>query len=85
LTKPAFKVTRSPFAPRIAGQGGLAASAASTAAAPAAAARPPARKRVSATGDFTAEEKPAMVALDFVAAAVAIAAAVMMALAYFKN
>lgn len=83
LTKPAFKVTRSPFAPKISGSGAL--GSASASAAPATPARPPARKHVSATGNFTSEEKPAMVLLDFVAAAVAIAAAVMMALAYFKK
>ncbi len=84
LTKPTFKVTRSPFSPKITGAGGAGAGAADVSATNTAA-RPPARKKVAATGDFTAEEKPALVVLDFLAAGVAIAAAVMMALAYFKK
>ncbi|HVY69987.1 MAG TPA: hypothetical protein VHH73_08660 [Verrucomicrobiae bacterium] len=94
LSKPAFKVTRSPFSPKITGAaagssgGPMAigtASALGASSPSAATARPPVRKRVSATGDFTAQESSGLVLLDFIAAAIAVAAAVMMALAYFKQ
>ncbi len=81
LSKPSFKVTRSPFAPRISTGGP--GSAATMAAAPAV--RSPARKTVSASGEFTKPESSGLVVLDLIAAGVAIAAAVMMALAYFKK
>lgn len=87
LTKSAFKVTRSPFAPRISGTPGASGASPLGAAGGSSAApgRVPARKVVTATGDFTKQESAGLVALDFIAAAVAIAAAVMMALDYFKQ
>ncbi len=87
LTKSAFKVTRSPFAPRISGAGGAAPAASPLGSG--GASQPPgrvaSRKIVTATGDFTKQESPGLVVLDFICAAVAIGAAVMMALDYFKQ
>jgi hypothetical protein len=89
LSKPAFKVTRSPFAPKISGgtsgplTGPMSIGLSTANAAPAA--KLPTRKFASASGKITKEEGPALVVLDLIAAGVSVAAAVMMALAYFKQ
>jgi hypothetical protein len=96
--KPAFKVTRSPFAPKISG---TAAAPATTAAAgsgpgPMSIGTSSAlgdslpipgmtRKTVSARNAPTNEVGAPLVVLDFITAAVAIAGAVMLALDYFNH
>jgi hypothetical protein len=78
--KPAFKVTRSPFAPKITGQGvtGLQTGPISiTAAAGPTPPKPTLARKTTASKSGDDEATPAMLALDFICAAVAIGAAVM--------
>src|SRR5580698_1908969 len=78
--KPAFKVTRSPFAPKIAGQaatglqtGPMSISGSEAPAPP----RPSQVRRSSSRSGGGDDASPALLAVDFICAAVAIAAAVM--------
>jgi uncharacterized membrane protein len=94
--KPAYKVTRSPFAPKIIGTPAAAGAPASTGSNPMSIGASSAlgdglpmpgltRKTVSARAARNNDASPALVVLDLIAAAVAIAAAVMIGLAYFKQ
>jgi hypothetical protein len=80
--KPAFKVTRSPFAPKITGQGstGLQTSPMSLGSAMGPTPPRPTHVRKASLGRSggSGETTPALLAVDFICAAVAIAAAVMM-------
>jgi len=95
--KPAYKVTRSPFAPKITGIPAAASTAAPTSTGPnpmsigtssalSAAPMPGlTRKTVSARSAPTNEASAPLVVLDLIAAAVAVAAAVMLGLEYYKH
>ncbi|HTB63003.1 MAG TPA: hypothetical protein VK737_05385 [Opitutales bacterium] len=93
--KPAFKVTRSPFAPKITGAVPAAGAAAGTSGGPMAIGASSAlgdapvpgltRKVVSAQAQRSDEVGPALLVVDFLAGGVAVAAAVMIALQYFKQ
>jgi hypothetical protein len=76
--KPAFKVTRSPFAPKITGQGGASAMSFSSAAGPTPP-KPVLGRKASGGGSAAGggDASPALLAVDFICAAVAIGAAVM--------
>jgi hypothetical protein len=95
--KPAFKVTRSPFAPKIIGTAttpggtiptGSVSGAMSIGASSALGDAPVPglmRKTVSARASQDHEVGAPMVVVDFIAAAVAIAGAVMLAMDYYKH
>lgn len=96
--KPAFKVTRSPFAPKITGTATAPAGAIPTGSVSGAMSIGGAsalgeglptpgmmRKTVSARSSGNTEVGAPLVLLDFIAAAVAIAGAVMLAMDYYKH
>ncbi len=91
LPKSAYKVTRSPFSPKIAGgtagplSGPMALGSPGSFETAPGGGIPVARKTVSASGKIVAQESSALVVLDLIAAGVAIAAAVMIAMSLYKT
>lgn len=93
VAKPAFKVTRSPFAPKLGGAAGPApisiggAAALSSVATPSSPTAARAPRAAPASRPIVAQDKPSVVGLviDIAAAAVAVAFTIEFALSYFSS